>query len=362
MRSSASCPGRAGWPAAGAAVLLGAAIFAGCTSGGPSSATASSTTPSATATTLAATGSGSAEAVQQTFVNVLAKVHPQVVEISTTSDLGSGVVYDANGDIVTDAHVVGSATSFTVQLADGQQPSAGLVGVYAPDDLAVIRVTGARDLSPATFADSTAVQVGDIVFAVGNPLGLAGSVTEGIVSYNGREVSEGNGITLPSTIQTSAAINHGNRGGALVALSGRVVGVPALAALDPQEGGAAAGIGFAIPSNTVELIAPQLIAAGHVTRSDRAALDIAAGDAVDPAGRPAGVLIMRRTSPGGSAAKAGIAPGDVITAINDQKVTSLAFLQAALSQITPGASVTVTITDQNGATRTVTAITSQLAG
>ena len=344
------------------AVLLVAATLAGCTSSGHSpGSTSSASAAAATTTTVAASRGGSAETLEQTFVKVLSKVRPQVVEISTSSGLGSGVIYDTKGDIVTNAHVVGSATSFTVQLADGQQLAASLIGLYAPDDLAVIRVTGARNLTPATFGDSEAVQVGDIVFAVGNPLGLASSVTEGIVSYNGRAVSEGNGVTLPSTIQTSAAINHGNSGGALVDLSGDVIGIPTLAALDPQEGGAAAGIGFAIPSNTVKLIAPQLIAAGHVTRSDRAALDITAADAVDPAGNPAGVLIVRST-PGGSAAKAGITSGDVITAINTQKVTSLAALQAALAEIRPGTAVTVTVISQNGAAKTVTATTSQLGG
>ena len=151
-------------------------------------------------------------------MSVVAKVRPQVVEISTSAGLGSGVIYDDRGDIVTNDHVVGSATTFTVHLVDGQSLSGSLVGAYPPDDLAVIRVTGARSLSPATFGDSGALQVGDIVFAVGNPLGLASSVTEGIVSYNGRTVSEGNGVELPSTIQTSAAINPGNSGGALVNL------------------------------------------------------------------------------------------------------------------------------------------------
>src|ERR1700760_2486077 len=166
--------------------------------------------------------------------------------------------------------------------------NASLVGAYPPDDLAVVHVDGARNLTSAAFGDSRALQVGDIVFAVGNPLGLASSVTEGIVSYNGRAVSEGNGVELPSTIQTSAPINPGNSGGALVDLAGQVVGIPTLAAVDQQEGGAAAGIGFAIPASTVKLIVPQLIASGHVTNSGRAALGIAGADAVDELGNPAG--------------------------------------------------------------------------
>src|SRR5262249_57464603 len=103
---------------------------------------------------------------------------------------------------------------------------------------------------------------------------------EGIVSYNGRPVSEGNGVTLPSTVQTSAPINPGNSGGALADLAGEVIGIPTLAAVDQQEGGAAAGIGFAVPSNTVKLIVPQLIATGHVTRTAPAALGISASDPI----------------------------------------------------------------------------------
>jgi len=124
--------------------------------------------------------------------------------------------------------------------------------VYRPDDLAVIKVKGdnAR-LTPARFADSAGVPVGAITLAIGNPLGLASSVTDGIVSFNGRTVGEGNGVLLPSTIQTSAPINPGNSGGALVDLDGRVIGIPTLAASDTQLGGAAPGIGFANPANTV---------------------------------------------------------------------------------------------------------------
>jgi S1-C subfamily serine protease len=291
--------------------------------------------------------------LNQAFVAVVAKIRPQVVEISTTSGLGSGVIYDARGDIVTNAHVVGSATSFTVQLINGQQLAGTLVGTYPTDDQAVIRVSGARALSPARFGDSSATPVGEIVFAVGNPLGLASSLTEGIISYNGRPVSEGNGVTLPSTIQTSAAINPGDSGGALADLAGEVIGIPTLAAVDQQVGGAAVGIGFAIPSNTVKLIVPQLIATGHVTRSNRAALGISGSDAVNPQGNPAGVLIVQ-TSPAGSAAQAGIVAGDVVTAVNGQNVTSLADLQGVLAQLSPGATVAVAIQDQNGNTRTVT--------
>jgi putative serine protease PepD len=294
-------------------------------------------------------------------VKVVAKVRPQVVQISTGSGLGSGVIYDAAGDVVTNAHVVGSATSFVVQLVDGQQANARLVGVYVPDDLAVIKLTGATNLSAATFADSDAVQVGDIVFAVGNPLGLSSSVTEGIVSYNGRPVSEGNGVVLPSTIQTSAPINPGNSGGALVDLDGQVIGIPTLAAADEQVGGAAAGIGFAIPSNTVKLIASQLISSGHVSRSDRAALDVSAVDGVDASGRPVGAVVVGLAA-GGSADLAGIKAGELITAIAGKTVSSLADLQTVLAQLTPGQKVTVEVVSRDGVKRSVSATLSQLQG
>jgi putative serine protease PepD len=199
--------------------------------------------------------------LQQRFVRVVRTVSPQVVEVQTPVGLGSGVVFDARGDIVTNAHVVGDAHRFAVRLMGGEKHPATLVGSDPSHDLAVIRLVAARP-TPAKFADSASLDVGDLVLAIGNPLGLRSSVTEGIVSSLGRTVAEGNGVTLSPVIQTSAAINPGNSGGALVDLTGRVIGVPTLAALDPEFGATEApGIGFAIPSNTVEQIAARLIAA-----------------------------------------------------------------------------------------------------
>jgi putative serine protease PepD len=154
-----------------------------------------------------------------------------------------------------------------VTTAEGKTQTASLIGTFPVGDLAVIRVPG--PLRPATFADSSTLKVGMLVLAVGNPLGLQSSVTEGIVSAVDRTVSESGAITLPDMIQTSAAINPGNSGGALVDLAGGVVGIPTLAAVDPTLG-AANGIGFAIPSNTVNDITTQIIANGHVVNSHRA--------------------------------------------------------------------------------------------
>jgi putative serine protease PepD len=199
-----------------------------------------------------------ATSLQQELVSVVKAVSPSVVQIETPQALGSGVVFDARGDVVTNAHVVGNATRFVVTLASGDNHSATAIGRDEGNDLAVIRIAGARP-RPATFADSTQVEVGDITLALGNPLGLRSSVTEGIVSAVRRSVPEGDGVTLSSAIQTSAAINPGNSGGALVDLSGAVIGIPTLAALNPHMGASEApGIGFAIDSNTVRRVAGAL--------------------------------------------------------------------------------------------------------
>jgi putative serine protease PepD len=197
---------------------------------------------------------------QQQFVRVVQALSPSVVQIESRLGLGSGVVFDAHGDVVTNAHVVAGANTFTVTLAGGDRHRATLVGADRSHDLAVVHLDGATP-RPAAFAEASDLEVGDLVLAIGNPLGLRSSVTQGIVSSLDRMVSEGNGVTLSPAIQTTAAINPGNSGGALADLSGRVVGIPTLAALDPQLGGGpATGIGFAIPSATVHQVATQLLA------------------------------------------------------------------------------------------------------
>jgi putative serine protease PepD len=249
-------------------LVLGAALVAACSTGA-SAPSASSTTPSASATPAVA------GALQGDFVKVVNQVSPSVVVIETKTGLGSGVIFDDKGDIVTNAHVVDGSTTFTVTLVDGQKLGGTLVGTYPAGDIAVVHVTGSN-LKPATFGDDSKLVVGDIVLALGSPLGFQGSVTQGIVSALGRKVSESSTVTLPNVIQTSAEINPGNSGGALVDLAGNVVGIPTLAALDPQLGDTAApGIGFAIPGNVAVDIARQLIATGHVTTPPRATPSVA---------------------------------------------------------------------------------------
>lgn len=351
-----------------ALVALVGLTAAGCTTGSAAPA-GSSTSPSASTTTAASTpattaGDGVAGQLQQQYEQVIRDVLPSVVEISTNVGLGSGIVYDDQGDIVTNDHVVGSATTFQVQLAGSAKPVKGnLVGTFPAGDLAVIKVTGVKNLHPATFADSSTVQLGKIVLAMGNPLGLASSVTNGIVSAVGRTLTEPQspdspGATLPDSIQTSAAINPGNSGGALVGLDGKVIGIPTLAAIDQQQGGAAPGIGFAIPSNTVTRIADQLIKSGSVTSSGRAALGIRVTTVVDQAGQPAGVGVVGVVA-GGAAQKAGIEPGDVITGVAGNKIASLQQLSTVLAQLDVGKQVKVQVV-RAGTTKTVTATLGEL--
>ncbi len=196
------------------------------------------------------------------MVDVIRRVSPAVVQIQCGRSLGSGIIFDGRGDVVTNAHVINGARSCTVTLAVGDEHSARVVGSDTTHDVAVVHLAGATP-NPATFADSSKVEVGDLVLAMGNPLGLRSSVTQGIVSSLNRNVAESQKVDLSALIQTSAEINPGNSGGALVDLSGRVIGIPTLTALDPEFGGAQApGIGFAIPSNTIRTIAASLIGSG----------------------------------------------------------------------------------------------------
>jgi putative serine protease PepD len=291
----------------------------------------------------------SAPQLQAQYVKTVDHIAPHVVQIETGRGLGSGVELDGKGDIVTNNHVVGSATRFRVTFADGSRKAAKLVGAFPPDDLAIIRVAEPHG-SPAHFADSSKLQVGDIVLAVGNPLGLRSSVTNGIVSALGRTVSEPGGTAIPGMIQTSAAINPGNSGGALVDLDGDVVGIPTLAAVDRELGGSAPGIGFAIAGDMVKDIAGQIVAHGHVVDSHRAYLGVRAATATG--GQGAVVVAVEN---GGPADRAGIRPGDPIAAIGGQAVRGAAGLDAALASLQPGKTVKVQLVHSNGAHATVDA-------
>jgi putative serine protease PepD len=350
-------------PALATALIAAAITVDGCAAGSTNTTQTASSTPSVPA---------NAPALEQAYVSVVAKVLPSVVQITSDRSLGSGIVFDTKGDIVTNAHVVGQATKFQVRLADSPKAvPATLVGAYPPDDIAVIKLDQPpSSLHPAHFGDSSKLQAGDIVLAMGNPLGLTGSVTDGIISFTGRTVTEpaqgsSLGATLPDIIQTSAAINPGNSGGALVDLAGDVIGVPTLAALEPQSdglGGAAPGLGFAIPSNLVTDIGGQLIAHdGHVVNSHRAELGVRVVTVVGATGQPAGMGVVS-VVPGGPAAAAGIQPGEMITAVNNTSVHQASDLAQALAAHDPGQKVEIALTTTQGATRTVTVTLGQFPG
>ncbi|HEY8479644.1 MAG TPA: trypsin-like peptidase domain-containing protein [Spirillospora sp.] len=346
------------------AMAMGLVLVAGC-SGGDSGGDPGGGGAGATGTPVEATGA--AAQIQQQFERVVDAVLPSVVKIETDAGEGSGVVFDTQGHVVTNAHVVAGARRIRVTASSGGSPrEADLVGAFAPDDLAVVKVDGAS-LKPAVWGDSTKVKVGQMVLAMGNPLGLSGSVTNGIVSALHRTVStqgEGEfpGSTIADAIQTSAPINPGNSGGALVTLTGEVIGVPTAAARDPGAGGAAPGIGFATPSDTVKRIVPQLIRTGEVSRSGRAALGVVVRTLVDPqSGRRSAVAVVEVMENSG-AARAGIEPGDLILAVNDTPTPTQTDLTTVLANLDPGQTVTVEIQKQDGTKRQVKVTLGELPG
>lgn len=219
-----------------------------------------------------------------------------------------------------------------------------LLGTDPPDDLAVVQITPPKTgLTVASLGDSSKLRVGQDVLAIGNPLGITQTVTNGIVSALNRTVG-----TIPDAVQTDAAINPGNSGGALVDLQGDVIGVPTATAIDPPFKTPANGVGFAVPSNRVKFIAPQLIQTGHVTNSGRAALGVRVAD-VDPTlaaqnglAVDHGVLIVAITA-GGPAAQAGLKAGDVIVQMDGKAINDVSSLGDFLLSKKPGDTVSVQV-------------------
>lgn len=253
--------------------------------------------------------------------------------------LGSGVIIDAaKGYVVTNNHVVDNASTIKVQLSDGRKFDAKVVGKDPRSDIALIQIQDPKNLTAIKLADSDALRVGDYTVAIGNPFGLGETVTSGIVSALGR--SGLNAENYENFIQTDAAINRGNSGGALVNLNGELIGINT-AILAPDGGNI--GIGFAIPSNMVKNLTSQMVEFGQVKRGELGILgtelnsELAKAMKVD-AQRGA---FVSQVMPNSSAAKAGIKAGDVITTLNGKPISSFAALRAEVGSMPVGSKVTL---------------------
>ena len=284
---------------------------------------------------------------------VVAKVTPTVVQINVTttqgSALGSGVIIDKRGYVVTNNHVVSGAQTIQVVMSDGTKLVGQVSGTDPADDLAVVKINPPANMPVVKLGDSSKLKVGQEVLAVGNPLGITQTVTNGIVSALNRTVPEGQGgANLPDAVQTDAPINPGNSGGALVDLQGNLIGIPTLTAIDPEFNAPASGVGFAIPSNRVNFVVPQIIQSGKVTHTGRAALGISAVPVdqtvqfQDNLSVDHGVMISGLVN-GSGAQRAGLQVNDVIVQVNNQDVTDTSTLTAALMTKSPGDTVPVKI-------------------
>lgn len=271
----------------------------------------------------------------QTVVAASDRISPSVVNIQVLRGRqishGSGFVFTPDGYILTNSHVVAGAHALEVMLNDGRCVQADLIGDDPDTDLAVVRID-APDLHPAALGDSKSLRVGQLVIAVGNPLGFQCSVTAGVVSALGRSLRSASGRRIDHMIQTDAALNPGNSGGPLVNGDGEVVGVNCAAIMPAQ------GLCFAIPMNTARFVSGRLIVEGRVRR---AALGIAGQDVRIPGGQ-AGVMVVE-LRPGGPAESAGLRPGDVILKIGEAKVEGIDDLYRTLTEDLVGARVPATV-------------------
>ncbi len=311
-----------------------------------------------------------AEAIDQILINLYERINPSVVHINSRSEVvnlfygtvpqegtGSGFIYDDKGHIITNNHVIAAAREIDVILASGERLPATVVGTDPYYDVAVIKVEApAGVLLPVAFADSSAVRVGQTVIAIGNPFGLDRTMTRGLVSALGRRVETEQGAIIGEAIQTDAAINPGNSGGPLLDLRGRVIGMNT--AINSPSGGSV-GIGFAVPSNVVQRVVPELIANGRYRHPSLGVVVAELGTEVRPAsGGPMRGLLIMQLAPGGPAERAGLraatvsvqrrryvySGGDIIVAVGGKPVASRNDLFLVLDgSYRPGDTVELTI-------------------
>jgi len=276
---------------------------------------------------------------------------PNAFEIP--SGTGSGFLWDQQGRVVTNFHVIEDASRVEVTLADNSVWKARLVGASPDKDLAVLQIDApAKLLSPITVGDSGSLQVGQKVFAIGNPFGLDHTITSGIVSALGREIKAATGRTIQGVIQTDAAINPGNSGGPLLDSSGRLIGINT-AIFSPS--GASSGIGFAVPVAEINRVVPELIRHGKLSRPGLG-VTLAAANVTEQLGVKGALII--NVQPGSAAEKAGlqgtrriggeVIPGDIIAGVNGQKIADYDQLRRELEKFKVGSKVTlIVIRDSN---------------
>jgi putative serine protease PepD len=349
------------------AAVVAAVVAAGTTAGVMAADdTAPASQAGTTSSSSRAAGSGQAPVVQAAgqpvdWTAVAKAVEPSVVAISVRSQFGaaegSGVVLDTKGHVLTNNHVAAGAQGgqLSVTLNDGRTYDASIVGTDPSTDLAVLQMKGADNLTPATLGDSDGVDVGEPVMAVGNPLGLAGTVTTGIVSALDRPVTTSNqdgngpaassaGPVVTNAIQTDAAVNPGNSGGALVDSSGKVIGVPSsIASLGSSFEGQSGsiGLGFSIPINEAKSIADQLIANG---KAEHPLLGVTLKDgSVKDGNATRSAAIIAEVSNGTPAATAGLRSDDAIIKVDDELVNGSESLVAQIRERNVGSRVSLTI-------------------
>ncbi|MBD0338782.1 MAG: trypsin-like peptidase domain-containing protein [Thermoleophilia bacterium] len=340
------------------AALVAAGAVGGLASVAAWEAIDGESTTTVTATTPVEPVSSTTQA-QSSVAGIVERAMPSVVEVKTESaaetfpspfpnpapsprvqGVGSGWVYDDDGHVVTNQHVVGGTDEVTVVFEDGTEVPATVVGADPSTDVAVLKLEEGHEAPVLPLGSTSSLKLGDTVIAIGSPLGLQGTVTAGIVSGLGRDIRAPNEFTIAGAVQTDAALNHGNSGGPLLDSSGRVVGMNAQIA---SETGANTGIGYAIPVETVKRIADQLIATGKVEHPYL-------GVVIEDAESGARLVEVRSGSP---AAEAGLRQGDVVTEIDGEPVESSDDLRRAVERHKPGDELELAY-ERDGESATVT--------
>ena len=259
---------------------------------------------------------------------------------------GSGVIVSANGTILTNYHVVEGSEKLTIQMLDNKTYSATIVGTDQPSDLAVLKIEG-ENFPFLNLGDSNQVRVGDIVLAIGNPLGIGQTVTAGIISAKGRQTGLSDGTSFQDFLQTDAPINRGNSGGALVNISGELIGINSQIVSDSGGGGGGGniGIGFSIPSNMAKTVMEQLLNGGKVKRG---MLGVGIQDVTEEVAKSlelkeAKGVLVNAVSSSGAAEKAGIKQGDIITAIDGAATDDTNVLRNKVAGTAPGTAIKITV-------------------